>query len=424
MIKPRPRRRPPGKPPSAPRVKEPRRALSHVGGGVEVETDDPDLGELLTRALEVEPDESATLAHVHGFHSYPARLHPETAARLIEGLSRQGDCVLDPFCGSGTVLIEAQQLARAAIGVDANPLAIALARLRTRKPEASWAAELSAAAARVVEQAESRRKAKAGPTKRYGPQDRELFDIHVLLELDGLQSAIREEQDDVIRRSLLLVLSATLTKVSRRTGDSSSSVKQKRIAGGFTIRFFGTRALDLVDRVLDYRTRIPPEAPEPDVMEGDARQLGGVTTGTVAAIVTSPPYPGVYDYLAHHAARLRWLGMDQKGFAATEIGARRQLGQLDFSTALRLWKDDFGRVLSAFSRCLAPSGRAALVLGDSTLAGRPVHADRIVQELCPGAGLTLLGAAAQTRPHFHFESRAAFRDRARREHVLVVGKAR
>src|SRR5262249_7300070 len=46
-------------------------------------------------------------AHVHGFHVYPARMHPVTASRLVELTSIAGSKVLDPFCGSGTVLVQA-----------------------------------------------------------------------------------------------------------------------------------------------------------------------------------------------------------------------------------------------------------------------------------------------------------------------------
>src|SRR5262245_23697815 len=111
-----------------------RRALTNVGGAVRLEGD-PVTAELLSRALDVPTSaeaEAEARAHVHGFHSYPARMHPQTARRLVEALSSPGAVVLDPFCGSGTVLVEARLAGRAAVGVDANPLAVRLARLKVR----------------------------------------------------------------------------------------------------------------------------------------------------------------------------------------------------------------------------------------------------------------------------------------------------
>ena len=183
------------------------------------------------------------MAHVHGFHSYPARLHPETARRLVEGFSPQGGRVLDPFCGSGTVLVEARMLGRHAFGIDANPLAVELATLKSRgsTPEFEAKSCLTAAAA-VAVHANERRLAKLGPTRKYGAADREVYDPHVLLELDGLRDGIAKIKAADVRRALLLVLSAALTKVSKRQGDTAPRTAPKRLAGGFTIRFFETKA--------------------------------------------------------------------------------------------------------------------------------------------------------------------------------------
>src|SRR5688572_15660234 len=86
-----------------------RRALTHVGGPTET-GGDPRSAKLLEGALAVlgaeQGGEEAARAHVHGFHTYPARLHPDTAARLVSGFAPQGGTVLDPFCGSGTVAVE------------------------------------------------------------------------------------------------------------------------------------------------------------------------------------------------------------------------------------------------------------------------------------------------------------------------------
>src|SRR5262245_31176891 len=69
----------------------------------------------------------------HPFHGYPARLHPATARVLIELVGQgAGDApVVDPFCGSGTALVEARAAGRAAVGVDLNPLAVLVARAKT-----------------------------------------------------------------------------------------------------------------------------------------------------------------------------------------------------------------------------------------------------------------------------------------------------
>ena len=51
---------------------------------------------------------------------------------LITMGSRQGDIVLDPFCGSGTVLIAARQLARDFVGIEISPEYVQIANSRLR----------------------------------------------------------------------------------------------------------------------------------------------------------------------------------------------------------------------------------------------------------------------------------------------------
>jgi SAM-dependent methyltransferase len=373
----------------------------------------------LERALAVRADERYTLAHVHGFHSYPARLHPETAARLVAGLTKPGDRVLDPFCGSGTVLVEAHRLGRRALGIDANPLAIELSWLKTRGFDATERAQLLETAKQVVEHATERRKAKAGPTRPYPAADRELFDPHVLLELDGLRDGISKLARGERQRALALVLSAILTKASRRPGDTTVRTAPRRLPGGFVIRFFERKTEELVRRLLEYSATIPADAPRVKLAVGDARDLERVRDRSVSLLATSPPYPGVYDYYAHHAARLRWLGLEDRRFERREIGARRRAKEHGSNALLESWQRDFGACLREMRRVLAPKGLAAIVIADSAIGGRALRADVVVPRLASGAGLALVARASQVRPNFHAPSQSAFRSQPRREHVLV-----
>jgi len=73
----------------------------------------------------------STKSYTQGFHSYPAMMIPQVAHRLIEKYSKEGDVLLDPFCGSGSVLVEAKLTRRYSWGIDLNPLAVLIARVKT-----------------------------------------------------------------------------------------------------------------------------------------------------------------------------------------------------------------------------------------------------------------------------------------------------
>lgn len=61
---------------------------------------------------------------------YPTQKPLALLERLILALTNPGDLVLDPYCGSGTTLEAADRLGRSAIGIDASPVAIEVARRR------------------------------------------------------------------------------------------------------------------------------------------------------------------------------------------------------------------------------------------------------------------------------------------------------
>ncbi len=410
-------------------MKRDRRSLSHVGGRVTVRGD-RDAGRLLSSALDVASaleDEDEAQAHVHGFHVYPARMHPLTARRLVEALSRPRGAVLDPFCGSGTVLVEARLAGRFAAGVDANPLAVRLARLKATTTTAAQREALVTWAAKIAQTADVRREARAGASRRYPDADVALFDPHVLLELDGLRVGLegfspRSPEEEWAREALWIVLSAILTKVSRRASDTADTKAPRRLFAGYVAKLFTRKAEDLASRLAQIEPALTG-APGLWVQEGDARELDGIDDGAVDLTVTSPPYAGVYDYVAHHEARLRWLGLDDRPFREREIGARSRFSEADPEAGRAAWEAEIGAVLASLRRVTKDRGLAVLLIADSVVGSAPLYADDVIEALAPAADFELVAVASQARPHFHAATRSAFRKRPRAEHALLVQAA-
>ena len=71
--------------------------------------------------------EAETTKHVHRLHPYKGKFIPQLAEYFLDGRTdafkkearfQPGDIVLDPFCGSGTALVQANELGMRAVGVD------------------------------------------------------------------------------------------------------------------------------------------------------------------------------------------------------------------------------------------------------------------------------------------------------------------
>ena len=414
-----------------------RRSLTHVGGEV-LTAGNREVGQALAKAIAVAPpgepggaEDEPDRAHVHGFHAYPARMHPAIAASLVGTVSRPGATVLDPFCGSGTVLVEAMIAGRRAVGTDLNPLAVGLAKLKTT-PLGASREELVVAAQDIAAFADKRRVQRAGATRRYPPEDVSAFDPHVLLELDSLRAGIeRHAGDPRVHDALWLLLSAILLKMSRQTSDTSTTVAARRIGAGFAARLFARKAEELARRLAQFEALLPPAPPTASLaMPGastarialdDATRLRTVAASTIDAVITSPPYVATYDYVAHHALRMRWLGIDTRTMTG-ELGSRRRYARLEPAAARESWSRELGAALKALSRVCRKGARVVLMMADSAVGGEALRADAIVEEVAPGAGFSWVARASQRRPHFHQPTAQAFARVPRAEHAIALEK--
>jgi SAM-dependent methyltransferase len=422
-----------------------RRSLTHVGGETE-SAGHRETAAILAEALDVVPAaeprgpgeargggsheaDDPDRAHVHGFHAYPARMHPATAARLVRGLSSQGATVLDPFCGSGTVLVEGMIAGRSMIGTDLNPLAVRLAALKTAPRDGAFREALVAAARGVAALADERRERRAGATRRYPREDVDAFDAHVLLELDSVRAGVVAVQDEALRNALQLVLSAILVKVSRKSSDTAGHFTPRRIAAGYPARLFVKKSEELARRLAELSALLPhgaegasPRA-QARVAIDDAGRLRTVAASSVDAVVTSPPYVATYDYLAHHAMRLRWLDLDARAFSDGETGSRRRYARLGADEARAAWTRELQAILRSLGRVCRRGARVALLVADSAVRGEALRADALLEGLAPAAGFSVLARASQLRPHFHAPTARAFERIPRAEHAIALEKS-
>jgi hypothetical protein len=391
------------------------------------------MGPALEEALVVASQDQETAESLtHPVHPYPARMHPATAGRLVEivmaGAARDA-VLLDPFCGSGTVLVEARAVGGMAIGVDLNPLAVRLARVKTWTapvPKRKLARELGRQIGGDVLMAgrDARRAGSVSPDLRkpagFDPNARQKrigkwFSPHVRRELEGIAAAIDEvaEREADVAEVLWMALSGILYKVSHRRSDTDPSWVERAISRGMAARLFTDR-VEMIIAGLEDLART--QGPMPKVYENDARDLASLKLPPAMGIVTSPPYAGTYDYAEQHRLRFDFLGIRHRAFEAGELGPRRGF-LANSAAATTKWRADLGDAVSAMAGALAPGGMAALVVGDS-LAGKAAFADEDVRSVLDDR-MAVVAWAWQERLKLGPE-RKAFRDRAKREHIIVL----
>lgn len=390
-----------------------RRALSNVGGKVR-STGDRALVVPLTRALDVDPRDSGD-ALTHGFHSYPARMHPSIAGVLLEELRVRGGTVLDPFCGSGTVLVEAMRAGWRSLGSDLNPLALRIARIKTerRKNNARqrFLGTLSELGEASLERVQSRTAVRANLPR----SEIEWYAPHVLKELAGLWEEIGRVDSKADRAAFEVLFSAIVVKFSLQTSDTNETKTDKRIRKGLVTEFFVRKGRELAKRWTALEQALPQRAKQPRFLLSDARSLPNTLGGEFQCdlVLTSPPYGGTYDYVDHHARRYAWLGVDSKALRKGEIGARRDSGQ--GRAAAERFRQQVTAYLQAMETLLRPGGLAVLLVGDAQVGNARVAANEQFAELASSAELKFVAAVSQKRKDWRGGP-------PRQEHLIALAK--
>ena len=355
----------------------------------------------------------------HGFHAFPARMHPAIARVLLRELSiGPSSRVLDPFCGSGTVLIEGMLAGWKSLGSDLDPLALRLARVKTERRDLRSRERFLDELERVGDASTKRVRERVDTRADLSASERQWYEIHTLKELAGILAEIREVRDGRDRRALEMVFSAIVVKFSQQRAETAERPTDKRIRKGLPTEFFMRKGNELADRWALLADALPEHSHAPRLVLSDARVLPHTLAGEFRCdlILTSPPYGGTYDYLHHHARRHAWLGIQSKALREGEIGARRHLSPdepLRGEQPRARWDRELSAALVALRELMRPEATMVLLIGDAEIGRERVPADQQLERLAGPAELEVVAVASQSRPDW----RGGL---PRREHLVAL----
>ena len=248
--------------------------------------------------------------------SYPPHLVREYLEKF--NADPRKHVVLDPFCGTGTTLVEAQKLGFEVAGVEGNPMAHLASRVKT-----NWGVEtekVEAALRRTL--GEARTKLAALGVPEYGDLPllsngdghyEESLDPHGGLSEDewklipagfispaplakvvALREVIVRMRTVEVRELLMLALAATIVDTAGNVGFGPEVYRKKAKQDAPVLEYFEKKARIMISDLEDVAEsggRVPPA----HVMLGDARALER-TSKLADILITSPPYPNEKDY--------------------------------------------------------------------------------------------------------------------------------
>ena len=158
----------------------------------------------------------ATRYSVHGLHEYKGKFNPQVARAMLNVLGvMPGQRVLDPFCGSGTTLVECAHLGAAGYGADINPLAVYIsnAKLQALATPASELREVAQRLMASLRQTSRRRLSVEGSPRRKYLES--WFDADVLDTVEHVRHAA-EALAEALAPVFLTIASNLLRDYSRQ----------------------------------------------------------------------------------------------------------------------------------------------------------------------------------------------------------------
>lgn len=256
---------------------------------------------------------------VHRWFRYSAGFSAEWVEQVIAEARQRGPVeVFDPFAGSGTTLIAAENSGVRSYGIEAHPFVyrIALAKLQWRSDPQTYLAKTT----------EMRRVADSlkPETASYPELIQKCYNAATLSELDVLRRAGEMINDNSPASQLAWL---TLVAILRKTSHAGTAQwqyvlprKQKRLAQDAKSAFSEMARTIHHDMLSGSELCCPPASLE----HSDARDCQAVPDNAANLVITSPPYPNNYDYA--DATRLEMTFMREiNGWGDLQESVRRHL---------------------------------------------------------------------------------------------------
>jgi len=377
------------------------------------------LAALLEGELDFHGEDSSYASH--DLHAFAAKFPPQLPRAFIRGLTDPGGVVLDPMMGSGTAVVEALLQGRSALGLDIDPLALRLGRVKTMPLDVD---SLRQVGVRVISRAKALLSDLAALdgylSARFDEQTRAFVDYWFLpatqRELMALALAIEEVPDRATYRFLELAFSSIIVTKSggvsraRDLAHSRPHLDKTKIpkdaVDQFAVRL--RKNLASIAQLSANGVMVVPAA-------GDARYMP-FADRSVDLIVTSPPYANAIDYMRAHKFSLVWLGQPVgylSQLRAEYIGSERigragygalpdrpesiirQLAERDSSKAaiLRKYFSEMQTVMSEMYRVLRDGSASIIVVGTSTMRDLDVQTHHCLADIAVELGFDVVGIA-------------------------------
>ena len=368
----------------------------------------------------------------HDIHPYPAKFPPQLPAQIIKLLSSEGECIWDPFGGSGTTALEAALNNRSCISTDINPIGSLIGKAKTT----TLGTEDTEDIIRFIDRLEyydrntecladfiERNKGALEEEIPDIPNIEKWFEPTAVCELAFLKYFMKMELKTSATITIAKAsLSKIITRVSNQENETTYRAVFKEMKSGDTIKLY---LKDLKDNLKKIKELSPLMGYQDikfittNVMESIVGKDKAIQSGTVDLVVTSPPYPNAFDYHLYHRFRIFWLDGDPRDVGKMEIGSH-----LKYQRNKRKFEQFEKEMTPVLKNCMGAlkAGRyAVFILGNAVFDGEECKTAERIGKVAETLGFINIGIIDRPLP----ENKRSMKNWARRattEQILILKK--
>ena len=380
---------------------------------------------------------------VHDFCTYPAMMVPKMQREMLdvclEHLQGTIPCLLDPFAGSGTILVEGMLKGLNIVGIDVNPLAILLCKVKTTVLNPTL---LNEKAERLTDWISSHEEVNLHDFNGIN----KWFTNQAIIDLSRIRAGIATEAEVTYRRFFW----AAFCEVVRIVSNSRDCTYKLHIKEQEEIDSYKIDAVDLFKTTLQYNIRKYNIFYSELKKRGHLKQDGLSYKGKVKIVLgdsisylnhskqkyslvfTSPPYGDNHttvSYGQYSIMPLRWINcadiddsidttllatlyeidnqslggksanktmtQDRRAVIKKSNTLKEQLDEINKlapqqENKIIAFYSDYDKFLAALSKKLKPNAISVWTLGNRKVARQEIFMDKIMIELCEKYQMQLL----------------------------------
>jgi hypothetical protein len=333
-------------------------------------TFDTPLEELNLNWRESDLPERVRTKHVHRLHPYLGKFIPQLVEIFLRKYFKVGDTILDPFAGSGTTLVQANELGINSIGFDISIFNTILCKAKTAKYDLEKVKkEILDILEKVKQEPEIQSKQLALWEKQgsyHSDYLKKWFAEKTLEELLSYRALI--ERGDYEYKDLLKIILSRSARSSRLTTHFDLDFPKTPQTEPYwcykhsrqcsptqdAMKFLHRYSHDTIKRIEEFSNKRSDALVK--VVHGDSRKA---ELPKIDGVITSPPYVGLIDYHSQHAYAYELLGLEDNSHS--EIGSASNGSS---QRAKQQYTEDIAAVFRKSMDAMPSGGRLIVVAGD------------------------------------------------------------